>query len=163
MEALNDIELLIMDVDGVLTDGGLYVGPDGAVWMRFHVHDGMGLTRLHEAGVRTAWITGGTAAAVRERAASLGVTIVKQSVADKRSAVLEALAECGVSPDRAAYIGDDVNDLPAFGVVGVAIAVADAVAEVRAAAGRVAAAPGGGGAVREVCEAILAGLRRALP
>ena len=158
MDPLPGVDLLIMDVDGVLTDGGLYVGPDGKTWMRFHVHDGLGLARLHRAGVHTAWITGGTAEATGTRAASLGVTVVRQGVDEKQAAVLDVLAECGVSAERAVYMGDDLNDLPVFGLVGVSVAVADAVPEVRARADRVTAAPGGRGAVREVCEAILAGL-----
>lgn len=148
-----------MDVDGVLTDGGLLYGPDGVALKRFDVRDGMGVTLLHEAGVLTAMVSADEAEATAARAAKLGVRVVKQGVGDKAAAVAEVLAECGVPGERAAYVGDDVSDLPAFARVGVSVAVPQAPAAVRSAAQLVTDRPGGAGAVREVCDAILAGKR----
>jgi len=149
-----------MDVDGVLTDGGLLYGPEGVALKRFDVRDGMGIALLHEAGVRTAMISGDEAAATLARAAKLGVQVVKLGVSDKAAAVAEVLAECGIPAERAAYIGDDVNDLAAFASVGVSVAVPQAPPAVRSAADVVTERQGGAGAVREVCEAILAGRSR---
>lgn len=146
-----------MDVDGVLTDGGLFYGPNGVALKRFDVRDGLGITLLHEAGVRTAMVSADDAEATLARAAKLGVEVVKLGVSDKAAAVAEILAECDVAADRAAYMGDDVTDLPAFAVVGLSVAVPQAPEPVQSAAQVVTEHPGGAGAVREVCEAILAG------
>lgn len=153
--ALKGIRLLLLDVDGVLTDGGLYYGADGQVTKRFHVHDGLGLALLRRAGVAVGVITGRTDESVRRRAADLNLDIVMLGVADKGAAVTSVLAERGLAADEVAFVGDDVNDLPAMTRVGVSIAVANAHATVLAQAGLTTRRRGGDGAVREIADAIL--------
>jgi 3-deoxy-D-manno-octulosonate 8-phosphate phosphatase (KDO 8-P phosphatase) len=151
---LRRIRLVILDVDGVLTDGGLYYGPDGE-WKRFHVHDGLALSRAVAAGLAVAIVSSRRSPAVALRCAELALGEVHQGVADKL-VVYEALRarhECG--NDEIACMGDDLADLPLLRRAGLAAAPADAVAEVRQAAHWVSRAPGGQGAVRELLEAIL--------
>ena len=151
---LRRIRLVILDVDGVLTDGGLYYGPDGE-WKRFHVHDGLALSRAVAAGLAVAIVSSRRSPAVARRCAELALGEVHQGVADKL-AVYEALRarhECRDA--EIACMGDDLPDLPLLRRAGLAVAPADAVAEVRQAAHWVSRAPGGRGAVRELLEAIL--------
>jgi 3-deoxy-D-manno-octulosonate 8-phosphate phosphatase (KDO 8-P phosphatase) len=154
MDKLKRIKLLAMDVDGVLTDGSIIFGPVGDI-KAFNVLDGLGMNVAAAAGLEVAWITGNSSAAVTERASSLGVTEVHQG-AQYKLAVLRKLAERkALAREEIAYIGDDLNDLPAFEVAGVRFAVANAAPEVKAAADFVTERPGGRGAVREVIEMIL--------
>ena len=154
MDKLKRIKLLAMDVDGVLTDGSMIFGPTGDIKV-FHVLDGLGIDLAMRAGLRIAWITGNTSAAVAERARSLGVTELYQGQRDK-SAALRGIAERNsVALEEVAYIGDDLNDLPALEAAGAAFAVANAAPEVRAAADFVTERSGGRGAVREAIEMIL--------
>ncbi|HEX9820708.1 MAG TPA: HAD hydrolase family protein [Methylomirabilota bacterium] len=148
-----------MDVDGVLTDGGLYYGDRGEVLKRFDVRDGQGLVLLREAGLLVAIVTRKQSAMVSRRAQDLGIAEVHQDVVDKAAAVKDLLARHRLTPDQACYVGDDVGDLPALAAVGLPVAVADAVAEVRRAATYVTRAKPGHGAVREVCNLILAAHR----
>jgi len=150
------VEILIMDVDGVLTDGGMYFDAQGQALKRFDVKDGLALVRLHEMGFPTAVVSGDDSAITRARAERMHITHVVLGRMDKEDAVREVLADAGVRAERAVYVGDDVSDLPAMRAVGLGVAVADAVDEVKAAAGWVTERPGGRGAVREVCDAILA-------
>jgi len=150
------VRAFIMDVDGVLTDGGLYYSERGDELKRFDVRDGQGLVLLRQAGILTAIVTGKRTTLVARRAEELGIAEVHQAVTDKAATVTTLLARHGISPTVACYVGDDVNDLPALGVVGIAVAVADAVAIVRRAADYVTRAPGGRGAIREVSDLILA-------
>ncbi|MDE2125962.1 MAG: HAD hydrolase family protein [Armatimonadetes bacterium] len=144
-----------MDVDGVLTDGGIMLSGAGTETKRFFVRDGLGLVLLRRIGIRSAWITGRTSASVEQRAHELCIDDLCQDVRDK-AACLAGLAEAnGVPRHFVAFIGDDLNDLPAFDSAGLNIAVADAAEDLRAAADFVTRAPGGRGAVREVCEEIL--------
>ena len=149
------IELLVLDVDGVLTDGGIIYADDGVEVKAFHVRDGSGLKLWHQAGKRSALITGRTSRLVEVRAAELGVGAVVQGAADKRSAYAKVLAEAGLGPERACVVGDDVPDLPLLGSCGLAAAVADACVEARRVAHYVTRANGGRGAVREVIELVL--------
>jgi 3-deoxy-D-manno-octulosonate 8-phosphate phosphatase (KDO 8-P phosphatase) len=152
---LRGIRLLILDVDGVLTDGGLYYGPDGEAWKRFDVHDGLALARAATAGFPIAVVSARKSDAVVRRCAELGLHEVHQAVADKL-AVYEGLCirwQCREA--EVAAMGDDLTDLPLLRRVGLAIAPADAVVAVRRAAHWVSRAPGGQGAVREVVEALL--------
>jgi YrbI family 3-deoxy-D-manno-octulosonate 8-phosphate phosphatase len=149
------IELLGLDVDGVLTDGGIIYATGEMEIKRFHVRDGSGLKLWHRAGKRSAVITGRSSSVVEVRAAELGVSLVKQGVADKLPAYEELLRRAGVAPEAVCYVGDDVPDLAPLRRSGLAVAVADACAEVRAAAHYITRAPGGRGAVREVIELIL--------
>jgi 3-deoxy-D-manno-octulosonate 8-phosphate phosphatase (KDO 8-P phosphatase) len=147
--------LLVLDVDGVLTDGGIVHGGGGLELKRFHVRDGSALKLWRRAGRRAALITGRTSAAVEVRAAELGIDLVVQGAADKDEALTRILAEAGVGADAAAYVGDDLPDLAPLRRCRLAVAVADACFEVRDAAHHVTRRPGGQGAVREAVELIL--------
>lgn len=150
-----DVELLVLDVDGVLTDGGLYYGAEGEQLKRFDVKDGHGLVLAHLAGLRAAILTARRSAIVEKRAAELFIDPVLQGHRDKRAGLAELLARAKVPAGRCAYVGDDLNDLPALTQVRLAACPADAVEEVRGRCHLVAAAPGGRGAVREILEVIL--------
>jgi 3-deoxy-D-manno-octulosonate 8-phosphate phosphatase (KDO 8-P phosphatase) len=150
------VRALIMDVDGVLTDGGLYYTENGDELKRFDVRDGQGLVLLRQAGILTAIVTGKRTTLVARRADELGIAEVHQGVSDKGATVAALLAHHSVPPAAACYVGDDINDLPALRLVGIAVAVADAVPIVRRTAHYVTRAPGGHGAIREVCDLILA-------
>lgn len=149
------IELLVLDVDGVLTDGRIIYSDAGTEIKQFHVRDGSGLKLWHWLGKRAAIITGRTSRLVEVRAAELDVGTVIQGTPDKLPAFRRVLSELGLSPEQAAYVGDDLPDLPVMLECGLAAAVADACPEARAAAHYVTLAGGGRGAVREVIERIL--------
>jgi len=153
--ALADIRLVITDVDGVLTDGGIYYDATGECLKRFHVRDGMGMRLLEENGVRVAVLSGRDSATLRKRVADLGVTLYQFGVKDKLAACNQLMAEAGVTPTQTVCIGDDCIDLPAFAACGMSYAVADAPAYVKAAATRTLDAAGGTGAFRELADAIL--------
>ncbi len=150
-----EIRLLILDVDGVLTDGGLYFGPDGEACKRFHVHDGAGIKAVQQAGVQVAWVSARDSAAVRSRAAELEVAHVVEGERDKGAALERLARHLGLAPAAIAAVGDDLADLPMLRAAGLAVAVANARPEVRAAAHLVTQAHGGHGAVREVCDLLL--------
>jgi 3-deoxy-D-manno-octulosonate 8-phosphate phosphatase (KDO 8-P phosphatase) len=149
------IRLLLLDVDGVLTDGSICYTDGGVEVKRFHVRDGSGLKFWHLTGKRSAIISGRTSAAVDLRAAELGVSAVLQGRAEKLPAFEAVLRELGVPADGVCAVGDDLADLPVLGRAGLAAAVADACPEVRGRADYVTQAPGGRGAVREVVEWLL--------
>jgi YrbI family 3-deoxy-D-manno-octulosonate 8-phosphate phosphatase len=149
------IELILSDVDGVMTDGGINVLDDGQQIVTFHIRDGMGVRLWHEAGKRFGIVTGRKLEAIRRRAADLWLDIVRLGVDDKLPAVDELAAELGVSREQVCYIGDDLLDLKTIQAVGLGVAVADAVEDVRRAAKYVTSVPGGHAAVREVVELIL--------
>jgi 3-deoxy-D-manno-octulosonate 8-phosphate phosphatase (KDO 8-P phosphatase) len=149
------IKLLLMDCDGVLTDGRLWLTSDGDEQKAFHARDGQGISLLHRAGLQTGIITGRTSSAVDRRARDLKMSYVRQYAKDKIKALEEILAEAGVTRDECAYIGDDVGDIPVMRRVGLAVAVSDAVEEAKQAAQYVTALKGGQGAVREVCDLLL--------
>jgi YrbI family 3-deoxy-D-manno-octulosonate 8-phosphate phosphatase len=142
-------------VDGVLTDGGLYYAESGDEFKRFDVRDGQGLVLLREAGLLTAIVTRKQSAIVSRRARDLGVTEVHQHVTDKAAALAEFVRRHRLTAAEVCYVGDDVNDLPAMRAAGLAVAVADAVPPVRRHAHYVTKAPGGHGAIREICDLIL--------
>ena len=154
-ERARRIKLLLMDCDGVLTDGRLWLTSDGDEQKAFHARDGQGISLLHRAGLRTGIITGRTSSAVDRRAQDLKMSYVRQYAKDKIKALDEILADAGVARDECAYIGDDVADIPVMRRVGFAVAVSDAVEETKQAAHYVTALPGGQGAVREACDLIL--------
>ncbi len=143
------------DVDGVFTDGRFYLADDGTETKAFHTQDGYGVRRLLQAGLAVAVISGRESGAVSRRMAELGVEHVIQGCDDKVAAFERLLDELGIAAAQAAYAGDDIPDLPLLGRVGLPIAVANAVDEVRAAAAFVTQARGGAGAVREICDAIV--------
>jgi 3-deoxy-D-manno-octulosonate 8-phosphate phosphatase (KDO 8-P phosphatase) len=149
------IEMLVLDVDGVLTDGGIVYGDDGVEIKHFHVRDGSGLKLWQREGKRAAVISGRQSRAIEVRAAELGVTPVIQGAADKLAAYRDLLAGAALRPEQVCCVGDDVPDLPLLRNCGLAVAVGDACPEARADAHYVTRAPGGRGAVREAIELIL--------
>ncbi len=149
------ISLLLLDVDGVLTDGSVLYADDGAELKRFHVRDGSGLKFWRDLGNRAAIVSGRASSAVDRRAKELGIGPVLQGRAEKSAALDEVLAALGLRPEQVCAVGDDLPDLPVLKRVGLAVAVADACPEVRAAAHYVTAAPGGRGAVRDAIEWLL--------
>ena len=154
------IELVLSDVDGVLTDGRLVFDNQGIETKRFHIRDGMGIRLWQRAGYRFGLITLRSSQIVKVRAAELGIEIVRQGARDKLATLEEILTECGLAAEQVAYIGDDLPDLPVVGAVGLGVAVADACGELRQAADYVTDAVGGSGAVRETVEVILKAQRR---
>ncbi|MFO1426954.1 MAG: HAD-IIIA family hydrolase [Steroidobacteraceae bacterium] len=148
--------LLVLDVDGVLTDGRLWFGPDGERLKVFHVRDGHGIKQLAASGVAIAIVSGRRSAAVAARARELGIRHVRQGVADKLQALDALCAQLGIDRADCACIGDDTPDVPLMRAVGLAFAVRDAHPQARAAADVVTRLPGGRGAVREACDRLLA-------
>jgi len=144
-----------MDVDGVLTDGKLYFADDGREYKSFDVRDGHGIVMARQAGLLVGFVSGRPSAATAKRAADLGVSILKQSPANKGETLLEICREQDLRPEQIAYIGDELLDLPVLRRVGCAVAVANAPLEVRAVAHYVTRHRGGNGAVREVVELLL--------
>lgn len=153
---LAGIRLLSCDVDGVLTDGGLYYDKDGYAMARFHVLDGTGLKRLQQAGVRTCFVTQSRSAAIEARARALGIDSCLMGVEDKRDVVADLASEWGFTLAEVCHIADDVNDLTLLRAVGVPVTVPSGVSEVKDVCSFVTHAEGGQGAVRELCEAIIA-------
>ncbi|MFL6285233.1 MAG: KdsC family phosphatase [Pyrinomonadaceae bacterium] len=150
-----EVRLLLLDCDGVLTDGRITPAASGDELKSFHTHDGHGLVMLHRAGLRSGIISGRTSRLVEMRAADLGIKYVRQGALDKISVYETILAEDRVEPAQVAYVGDDVVDIPLMRRSGLAVAVSDATADTRDAAHYVTRLAGGHGAVREVCELIL--------
>jgi 3-deoxy-D-manno-octulosonate 8-phosphate phosphatase (KDO 8-P phosphatase) len=149
------VRLLVLDVDGVLTDGRLYFGAQGEELKCFHVRDGAGIVQLKRAGVEIAVISGRNSPMVERRMQELGVTRIRQGVEDKLSVLREWLAELNLSFDAIACIGDDAAEVPLLKVARLGVAVADAHPVAREHAHYITQAPGGLGAVREVCDLIL--------
>jgi|GEM_PF-26267 len=150
-----EIELLVLDVDGVLTDGGLYYGPEGEALKRFNVQDGHGITLARKAGLAVAILTARTSQIVATRAGELGISPVFQGRKDKLQGLEELLDEARVDASRVAYMGDDLNDLGVLNRVRLSACPADACPEVRERAAIIASSAGGHGAVRELVEFIL--------
>lgn len=154
-ERCRRIELLLLDVDGVLTEGQVtYGGPDLEI-KAFHVRDGTALAAWRRMGKKTAIITGRTSEAVARRARELAIASLVQGAADKAEALERLLAEVGLAREQVAALGDDLQELALFEQVGLAVAVADACRDIRARAHYVTRTPGGRGAVREAIELIL--------
>ena len=149
------VKLLLMDCDGVLTDGRITLLENGDEQKSFHTRDGHGLVLLHRAGLQSGIISGRTSSLVERRARELGMHYVRQGTWDKIKDFDELLAEAGIDDREVAFVGDDVTDIPLMQRSELAVAVADAAPEARAAAHFVTELPGGFGAVREVCELIL--------
>jgi len=148
------VKLLGLDIDGVLTDGGVTWHQDGTVSRRFDIKDGFGLVRFQESGGTVVVISSSTSQVGVERLTALGIQHVYTGVADKAVQLSEVMTRLGMESDHVAYIGDDVPDLGCFELVAIPVAPADAAGEVHTRARYVTAAPGGRGAVREVCDAI---------
>jgi 3-deoxy-D-manno-octulosonate 8-phosphate phosphatase (KDO 8-P phosphatase) len=144
-----------MDIDGVFTDAGIYLGNSGQEFKKFNAHDGMGVTLLIRSGIVPFIITGRTSEAVARRAVELSISEVHQGVRHKEECLKEIASRLGVELGEIAYVGDDIADMPVLKRVGLPIAVGDAVAEVREVAKYVTRATGGNGAVREACEHVI--------
>lgn len=149
------IKLVAFDVDGVLTDGGLYIGDNGVEYKAFYSRDGHGMRMLMDSGVDIGVITGRQSRLVADRMASLGVTRVYQGRREKGPAFELLLEDTGLAGEAVAFVGDDVMDLPAMARAGLAIAVADAHPLVLERAHWRTSNPGGRGAVRDVCELVM--------
>ena len=149
------VKLLLMDCDGVLTDGRIWLLESGEDQKAFHTRDGLGIELLHRAGLRSGIISGRTSTAVERRARGLGMSFVCQGCDDKQQAFVETLAQAGVTNAEVAFVGDDLNDIPLMLQSGLGVAVADATPETREHAHYITTAPGGRGAIREVVELIL--------
>lgn len=149
------IKLLAADVDGVLTDSGMYYSEHGDELKKFNTRDGKGIELLRENGVRVVFVTSESTQLVKRRARKLGIDALYQGVRDKAAVIEQLIVKYGISRGEIAYIGDDVNDLAALRTVGVAITVADGLLENRRMADYVTQARGGEGAVREVATLIL--------
>lgn len=154
-ERFKNIKLLVLDVDGVMTDGGLTIGDDGLEYKTFHAHDGLGMKLLKATGVELAIITGRTSNIVKQRAESTGVGHFYQGATDKLAAFNELMQASGLQASQCAFMGDDVVDLPPMLKCGLALAVPDSPALVLKHAHYVTQKAGGRGAVREVCELIM--------
>ena len=152
---LSGVKLLSLDVDGVLTDGGLYYTDDGRIQRKYNVKDGVGIKRALEAGVHIVIISAGASGSIPERAETLGIEHVFTGVEDKMEVLETLCGELGVEMSEAAHIGDDINDVALLKAVGCPIAVADAQPEAWAAALIITERNGGAGAVREICDALV--------
>jgi 3-deoxy-D-manno-octulosonate 8-phosphate phosphatase (KDO 8-P phosphatase) len=155
MEKAKKLKLLILDVDGVLTDGKLFFDNEGNEYKAFHARDGHGIKLLRQTGVEVAVISGRKSNSVALRMKNLGIEHVYQGHEDKRAAFNEIIEKIGITPEQAAHVGDDLLDLPIMTRVGLAIAVADANFAVKQRADWSTTLPGGHGAVREVCDLIM--------
>jgi 3-deoxy-D-manno-octulosonate 8-phosphate phosphatase (KDO 8-P phosphatase) len=155
MDKFNQIKVLLLDVDGVLTDGSLYYDGKGVEIKVFNVKDGLGLRLLLQTGIQVGIITSRRSAALRERCRDLGITYIFDGVKNKAAVLDDIMALTKASAAEIAFMGDDLVDLPIMRAVGLPIAVADAHESVRQAAYLTTTAKGGRGAVREICETML--------
>jgi len=156
LRRLGVVRLLGLDVDGVLTDGRLVYGPNDSEFKAFHAQDGSAMKRLMESGVPIAIVTGRTSQAVARRASELGVPYLYAGVGDKLATLKELAARSGVAVHDMAYAGDDLPDLAVFDHVGVSVGVPNAHPDVIRQADYVTTTPGGFGAVREICDLMIA-------
>ncbi|WKB37177.1 HAD hydrolase family protein [Terrilactibacillus sp. S3-3] len=152
------IKLIVLDVDGVLTNGQLFIGTDGTEYKSFHCQDGLGITLAKYAGIKFAIITGRKSRAVSIRAEELGIDFIYQGVNAKLEKLDELLAELGYNYKEVCYIGDDLNDLPILERIGFSAAPSNAVPFVKSRVDFVTERPGGSGAVREVIDRLLVDL-----
>lgn len=154
-EKAKKIRLVVLDVDGVLTDGSIWTGPDGELVKRFHTRDGLGIKMLQAAGIPVAILTGRNSLQTAARCRELGITSVSQGKLFKTDAWKTILTEHHVSEEQTAYMGDDVPDIPVLHHAGLAAVPSDANSDVIAFADWISSAPGGNGAVRALAEFIL--------
>ncbi len=156
VEGLRRLRLIVLDVDGVLTDGRILLGDDGGEYKAFHTHDGHGLRLLQASGVGVGIITGRTSTIVARRAQELRIPHLMQGRRDKADALAEMARRAGETTAAIAYVGDDVVDLAAMAAAGMGVAVANAPPAVQTRADLVTRRRGGDGAVRELCELVMA-------
>ena len=152
---MHKIKLLAMDVDGTLTDGRIYIGPDGEVMKAFDVKDGYGIVRFREAGGIPVIITGRRSRIVEQRCRELGITELHQGVSDKLDCLMKLASRYGLEREEIAYIGDDLNDLACMEYAGVSACPGDAMEAVRSSCSYICTSPGGRGAVREFLDVVL--------
>ena len=155
LKKLKHIQLLLLDVDGVLTDGSIIYNDDGSETKIFNARDGFGLKLVMSAGIKVGIVTGRSSQALRHRCDNLGIDLLFDGVGDKAQMLEEIVAQTGIDTEQTAFVGDDLPDLPIMKNAGLSIAVADAHEIVRQKADWTTLAQGGQGAVREVCEALL--------
>lgn len=155
VERAKQVKLVILDVDGVQTDGGVIIDSNGVQQAKFHIRDGLGVVTMIMTGLEVAIITSRRSPIVQARADELGIKRLYQGAKKKTEVYATLLEELGITDENVAYVGDDLVDLGIMKRVGLAIAVADAVPEVKAVAHYVTEVPGGKGAVREAAELIL--------
>jgi 3-deoxy-D-manno-octulosonate 8-phosphate phosphatase (KDO 8-P phosphatase) len=155
---LSQVKLLVLDVDGVLTDGGLYYAQSGEVQQRFNIKDGQGLKLLMRSGIEVAIITAKSFLSTLHRANDLGITHTYMGVKDKLPTLKNLCEKLGLSLSQVAYVGDDINDLAVMRAVGCPLTVADAMSANKACSLYVTTLPGGQGAVREICELLISSL-----
>ena len=155
IEKLERIRLLLLDVDGVMTDGSIVYGAEGQEIKRFYVRDGLGLRLVMRAGIKVGVVTGRQSEALMHRCRDLGIGLIYAGVSDKAAQLDRIVAQTAVQAENIAFAGDDLVDLPLMRRIGLSIAVADAHEIVKAHADLITTAPGGAGAVREICEALL--------
>lgn len=155
LERLKHVKLVVTDVDGVLTDGGLYYGPDGECLKRFNARDGLGVRLLQKAGIQVAILSGRDCPALRKRIEDLRITEAVLGQLDKRSAMAGIMERCGATAEEVAFIGDDVPDMEVFELCGVSVTVSDAPEYVKGSANLVMKSCGGRGAFREFVDAVL--------
>jgi 3-deoxy-D-manno-octulosonate 8-phosphate phosphatase (KDO 8-P phosphatase) len=153
---LTGIDMLLMDVDGTLTDGGMWYDGGGQAHKRFFVRDGLGLVMLREAGIPTGIVTARTSKVVEEYAKEMKIPFVVQGMQHKADALPMIARKLRITAARIAYIGDDINDIPLLELTGFSAAPADAADEVKRMVNHVTTALGGAGAVREICDMLLA-------
>jgi len=149
------VRLFALDVDGTLTDGGVWMDGSGSEWKRFDIRDGLGLILLRRAGVEVAWISGRASPATRCRAEDLGIRLLYNGVADKLPVLRKLAEERGLSPEEVAYMGDDLPDRECLLWAGLGMAPSDAHPDILSIAGWIAARPAGFGAVREAADHLL--------
>jgi len=154
-DKLSKCKLLVMDVDGTLTDGSLYYGVNGEELKRFYVRDGMGIVLLHKAGIKTAILTSENSKIVLARGQKLGIDEIILGSRNKTKDFNTLLKKLNIKPDEAVFIGDDLNDKHLMEKVHFSVCPHDAIPQIRNIADYICSAPGGNGAVREICELIL--------
>lgn len=153
-DKLSLIQLVALDVDGVLTDGKIVLGSDGTEYKSFDVKDGHGLKKLHKLGIQIAWITGRNSLVVTQRASELHIEHLIQGSVDKARSLQEILDKLGLSREQTMFIGDDEPDIAAMELAGISVTVRDGAAEVKQLADLIIDRKGGSGAVRELCDLI---------
>ncbi len=155
LKALKSIKLLCCDIDGVMTDGGMYYGPEGQIMIKFNVLDGMGIKLIQKIGIKTCFVTMSNTQIIQSRADVLGIDYCFMGISDKREKIEELTNELSINFNETAHIADDVNDLSLLKAVGCSVTVPNGVEEVKATASYITSKAGGFGAVRELCDCLV--------
>ncbi len=155
LKALKSVKLLCCDIDGVMTDGGMYYGAEGQIMVKFNVLDGMGIKLIQKLGIKTCFITMSNTNIIQSRADVLGIDYCYMGITDKREKMEELTNELSINFNETAHIADDVNDLSLLKAVGCSVTVPNGVEEVKATASFITSKAGGYGAVRELCDCLV--------